>query len=208
MTSRWLDHHDSCDPRIDPSSQPVLLGDCVYAKGMSDSKRTPWKYSISKNSPWSQLPLPPNLEIGKYVLTTYRSQLVWIGGTVPIAKYELKVSNTIFVLEEGKGWKGGIIPPLPEELNLNNLLATSDGEYLIVTCREGDKVKLLIYDGHEWKQRDGPDLEGWMVGCIIAHKGTVFLTEHGDSTCFFYKTSQNSLLAVTGNSTWKSEDPK
>ena len=72
--------------------------------------------------------------------------------------------------------------------------------YLIVACRKDNQVKLLIYEGHEWKQRDGPYLEGWMVGCIIAHKGTVFLTESSDSSHFFYKISLNSLLT---NAVWK-----
>ena len=50
------------------------------------------KYSISKNSPWTQLPPPFNLEV--YVLTACRSQLVWI----PTHQWQMKTLQQSYQL--------------------------------------------------------------------------------------------------------------
>ena len=101
-----------------------------------------------------------------------------------------EANKKVFIYEQDKGWKEDItsIPPVPwpDDLCHWYLSASGDDNYLIMA----DESKLLIFDGHQWQQRDGPERDMR----ILTHCGILYLiirANHGGS---FYKVSVQSLL--------------
>ena len=185
----WVDCRDS--PHIDNDAQPVLLGDSVYTKGRSDNKATAWKYYIPTKS-WSQLSSPQVVEADNYyVLAVYRSRLVWIGGKLRIRNSQKdEVNKKVFVLEQGKGWKEdtSFVLPLPDDVSLSlNLSAAGDDKFLVV----GSRSKLVIFDGQQWKQRDGLECD---KGSILVQNGTLYLIAKENYQSSFSKAPLQSLL--------------
>jgi hypothetical protein len=184
-----IDCRDS--PDIDWKAQPVLLGDSIYTRGTlaGDRNQTIWKYSIPMNS-WSPMPSPSGVDANDYVLASYRSQLVWIGGRVHTGKQE-EANTKVFVYEQDKGWKKDTsIPPLPDcLLRFLNVFASGDDNYLVVA----DRSKLLVFDGRQWQRKYCPGRN--MRVAVLIHCGTLYLIIQKDGEGSFCKVSVQSLLA-------------
>ena len=181
----WVEFRDS--PDIEQNAQPVLLGEGIYMKGRIGEKQTAWKYCIPTKS-WSPIPSPPGVDADKYVLASYRSQLVWIGGRVHTGNQE-EANKKVFVYEQDEGWKENIsIPPLPVGLlHCWRLFASGDDNYLVVAYDS----KLLVFDGQQWQQKDGPKRDMR----VLVHCGTLYLIIQEDGGGSFCKASVQSLLA-------------
>ena len=203
LSSKWC--NCQTDPNINPTAQPVFMDGSVYTRGTSDGKRTPWKLSTS-TSCWSQLPPPKGVEIKDYVITTYQGRLIWIGGLIYKSKYEHTPNRKIFVLKDVWTEDTDFIPPLPENVTSSSQIsASSNGKNLIVvTSTRSHRFKLLIFDGHEWIEKDGPGQE-CTIGDIIVHNGTVYLIEPSDHCRYCHTTSLKSLLAANEPG-WRSLD--
>ena len=180
----WVDCRDS--PYVHHNSQPILLRDSIYTKGMSDGKGTAWKFYIPTKS-WSPIPSPPGISADDYALAIYRSQLVWIGGRVHTGN-KTESNKKIFVYEQGNGWKEdtNLIPSIPDDVSLYwRLFASGDDKYLIAA----QESKLLVFDGEQWQLKDGPERD---IRSVLVHHSTLYLISQG---CSFYKASMQSLLA-------------
>ena len=206
MSSRWL----NCDGKgavLSASSLgAVLLNDSVYVKGSrSHNNRNIWNYSITKNS-MSWLSYPPNalnVSSGYQALTTYQSQLLWIG------RYDEQSDNiTVFALvdETTHCWKEIMqdIPQLasPQSPIINFISAASEGRYLIVVESMGYQgSSALIFDGRSWRRIDSPSSTlayAYSETDIVIHNGTVYLsTQMG-----FYEIFLDACLA-TNHLVWK-----
>ena len=103
-----------------------------------------------------------------------------------------EANKEAFIYEQDKGWnKYTSVPSLPRPDGLYRwyLSASGDDNYLVVA----DDSKLLVFDGQQWQQRDGPKHKNIMHNNILIHCGTLYLQENwGDS---FYKISVQFLLA-------------
>ena len=196
-STTWVDCRDS--PCINQNVQSVLLSDSFYTKGRSDGKETAWKFYIPTKS-WSPIPSPPGVVANDYALAVYRSQLVWIGGRVDTGN-EQESNRKIFIYEQGKGWKEDtkLVPSIPDDISFYwNLFASGNDKYLIVHVAH--KSKLLVFDGKQWQQKDGP---GCDMRSILVHHGTLYFIIQTDQGDFFCKASMQSLLAGGNDSDWE-----
>ena len=207
FTSTWL---DCCSERAVISGscpRAVLLNDGVYMIGSrSNNNENIWKYSI----PTSTLTLinyPPNVQTvaaNRHTITSYQSQLLWIG--------EGDTSRTcnglvVFALvdEETHLWKQ-IMSKSRKILQPHDMImpisvsSTSEDKYLIVVVSEPQLLSVLIFDGQEWRRKDGPDCTAPTHGSIdtIIHDGTIFLITY----LGFYKISLETILAKS-DAQWK-----
>ena len=204
LTSKWRDCQN--DFILDPNAHPVFVNDSVYTQGTTDGKNTPLKYSTSSGS-WSQLPPPTGVEIEDYAITTYRGQLIWIGGRIYKSKYERELSRNIFVMKDGN-WReeSNFIQPLPESItSINRISASSDGKYLIIAAsNKNNRGKFLIFNGCEWIETRGPCIDNeCAIGDVIVHNGVVYLIELKGYNCrVCHMASLTSLLAFN-SSGWK-----
>ena len=177
LTPRWLECQDQ--PLLNRSAQPVLVNDNIYAEGRSNKLPVIWNYSISRNS-WSPLPYPEGCLSDRVTITAYQSRLVVIAAQYQISDYGKKMDklgNKVFTLSSDGSWEEDVISPLPHDLFLLNMFACSEGDKLIVAWKTTKyRVKLLLYDGHTWNLRDGPDRTFHKDSNIIICEGTVFLT--------------------------------
>ena len=114
-----------------------------------------------------------------------------------------EASKKVFVFEQDKVWKEDItfVPPLPVSLLYRNwhLFASGDDDYLVVAYDS----KLLVFDGQQWQQRDGPKRDM----CVLVHCGALHLIIQEDGGGSFCKVSMQSLLAEN-NYNWDSEMTK
>jgi hypothetical protein len=165
----------------------LLNDNIIYTRGKIDGKQTAWKYNIPTKS-WSPVPSPPGVEADDYVLASYRSQLVWIGGRVHTGN-EFEANKKVFVYEQDKRWKEDTsIPPIPDDLLYHwNLYASSDDNYLVVAFDS----KLLVFDGQQWRQKDGPGRD--ML--VLVHCGTLYMIIPENRGGSFCNVSVQSLLA-------------
>ena len=107
-----------------------------------------------------------------------------------------KLGNKVFTLSGDGNWVEDVISPLPDDLFLLNMFACSDSNNLIVAWKPTDfHVKLLLYDGHMWKMKDGPDHAIRNDSHILICEQTVFLT-NCEECPLFYKTSLEELQSV------------
>ena len=167
----------------------MLLGDSIYTKGTTciDGKQTAWKYNIPTKS-WSPISPPPGVKATDYVLAIYRSQLVWIGGRVHTGNQE-EANKKVFIYEQDKGWKEDTsFPPLPDGLLYSWRLYASGNDNFLVVAYDS---KLLVFDGHQWQQKDGPERDMR----VLIHCGTLYLIIQENRGGSFYKVSVQSLLA-------------
>ena len=161
------------------SNEAVLVNNDIYLKGTrSGGIEEIWKYSISSNE-LSQVPTPyGDSEATRYVLATYQSQLVCIGG---YTKSEESRGYTEFQYEafvfDGQKWRSDVIPPLPERIgDTSTATPTSEGETLILAWVNNQEIKMLWYDGQQWSVKRGPEcLSSPNNISILLHSGNVFI---------------------------------
>lgn len=179
----------------------VLLNDYIYMNGSRSNSVKLWKYSISKNT-FNKIEYPiallNSVLNNEHTIAEYQSQLLWIG----------KCFNeiAIFKVRNNEGmdsWKE--ITPNFEFSALSarsaGISSVSEGKYLVIVISEPRLLSVLIFDGQEWRRRDGPDCIASTHGKpdVIIHDGSIFLMTYKG----FYKASLDSILA-TNNPQWKS----
>ena len=202
ITSRWL----NCDGNgaVISGSNPgaVLLNDNVYTNGSrANDNLNIWKYSIAKNSmsPLSYPHFALDVSADCQALTTYQSQLLWIGKCNRHNNDNIKV----FILEDEATdtWKE-IMQDIPQLAHtrespiINFISAASKGKYLIVVqSKEYQGMSILLFDGKEWRKRDipiSPPESAFDETDIIFHDGNIYLcTQVG-----FYKAYLETSLAT------------
>ena len=206
LTSRWLNCQENRAVISGSNPRAVLLNDSVYMNGSrSKNNKNIWKYSVSKNTltPISYPPCALAALTNEQTITAYQSQLLWIG---KCDKSSDSLSIFTLVDEETHSWKEVMPSNFPEEMLQHipalpwSISSASEGSYLIVVLSGPQVLLLLVFDGQEWRQRDGPDCTAPAHGRIdaIIHDGTIFLTTYMG----FYKTSLEAILAAN-NPQWK-----
>ena len=82
-----------------------------------------------------------------FVLTTYRSRLVLVGGKEYVGKYdEGRLSAELYTLGEGDQWQN-TLPPM-DKACLKNASAVSHGDNLLVF--DGTHNEIKVYNGCQW----------------------------------------------------------
>ena len=199
LTSRWLNCCSEGAVGSGSSPRAVLLNDSVYMIGSrSNNNENIWKYSILKNTlmPISYPPNTQTVSADQHTITSYQSQLLWIG--------KGDTDNSILVLfaladeQINYSWKQIMLKSkeiLPQMTLPTSISSTSEDEYLIVVVREPQLLSVLIFDGQEWRRRDGPDCTAPTHGRIdiIINNGTIFLTTYMG----FYTISLKAILATS-----------
>ena len=137
----------------------------------------------------------------EYILTSYRSLLVCIGGYIynhESCKY--MKNNKVYALTRD-GWRDNIVSPIQDsdEVPFGKVSASSEGEILIMAWEESCMVKLMYFDGQQWKKAEGPQCRSSGVRInLIIHKGAVFLTAQRDAVhSTIYKAPVESALSDT-----------
>ena len=216
-----------------PTNDPVLLSDAVYVKGTrssSVSKRDDiWKYSVSEKC-WSSLPTPsvsslyPSLlgehaEMSMFILSSYKSHLVFIGGYV-YTQSSVKCSDLnrkVFVLNDNK-WNSDIISPLPSNItfgsSFKDVSVSSNGSQLVLVWLNdhGQNIELLFYDGKDkqWKKAQGPkSTSSHTRVSVFLDKEAIFVTKQGGAISDVYSASVTAVVngdADTRTSVWRKSD--
>ena len=154
------------------SNEAVLVNNDIYLKGSRSGEITEeiWKYSISSKE-LCQVPTPTG-DSTRYVLATYHSQLVCIGG---YTKNNI-CQHKVFVFD-GQEWSPDVIPPLPERIgDTSTDTTTSEGNTLILAWVNNQEIKMLWYDGQQWSVKRGPEcLSSPNNISILLHSGNVFI---------------------------------
>ena len=110
-----------------------------------------------------------------------------------------EANKKVFIYEQDEGWKEDTsIPPLPDGLlYCRRLYASGNATFLAVAYDS----KLLVFDGQQWQQRDGPERDNLR---ILIHCGTLYLIIQENRGGSFCKVSVQSLLAENDYD-WDSE---
>ena len=90
----------------------------------------------------SQIELKPPSK--GYGISTYRSQLVLVGGLDPTTQ---QATNKVWVSDDGSKWESSL-PPLPTARKDPLVVNTGSPEYLIVIGAEERNVDVLM--GEQW----------------------------------------------------------
>ena len=91
-----------------------------------------------------------NTPVYGFVLTTYHSQLVLIGGWEYVGDFLGRQSYKLWTLSEDGQWQE-IIPPMELGLYYSVVAATSHGDHLLVLIDDYQLAnKLLVFSGHHW----------------------------------------------------------
>ena len=174
------------------------MNDNIYVQGRSNQLPIIWSYLIPRNS-WSPLPYPEKCLSDRVTIAAYQSRLLVIAAEYDISDYGKqlkKLGNKVYTLSSDGSWVEDVISSLPDDLYLLNMFACSDGDNLIVAWKPTDfHVKLLFYDGHTWKMKDGPEKSMRNDSNIIICEQTVFLTSCEEYP-IFYKASLEELQSV------------
>ena len=147
-----------------------------------------------------------------YVLTTYKSQLVLVGGKDPTTG---KISNQLWVMDEQQ-WDpeqqywAQPLPPMTTKCSRAS--AVSVDHHLIVAGGLNDKLDRLnvvqVYDGHHWKRVQPLPKAGYFMKSALLD-GIWYLTGGGEQEKEIYCASIHSLIATTSSkrakqaSVWK-----
>ena len=188
-------------------NDPVLLSNAVYVKGTRSSCSSVswdeiWKYSIAENrcsslpTPLSSRPdpqLPPSNSPGEhellyFVLSTYKSQLVCIGGYVynrSSGRYS-ELNREVFVWTNNE-WHPNVISPLPSDItweSFRDVSVSSNGSQLVLAWLNdnGQSIELLFYDDKDkqWKKAQGPkSTSSHTRVSTFLDKETIFVTKQG-----------------------------
>ena len=146
------------------------------AKGLWDTLRTPTK---------------------SYGLTTYRSQLVLVGGKDPTNLG--CVTNWLWVLDEEHHWTQPL-PPMPTKHC--GASAVGVGDHLIVAGGLNDDLDpvdtVQIYDGHEWRMAQSLPKACYFMKSVLC-KGNWYLAGGVGQSRMVFHTSVESLIATTNS---------
>jgi hypothetical protein len=206
LTSKWLNCCSETAVISSNTPRAVLSNDSVYMIGSrSNNNENIWKYSISRNT-LTLIRYPPNVQTVtavRHTIVPYQSQLLWIGK----GDNSVVLNNNLIVFalvdEETHSWKE-FMSESREILQHGkwpiSVSSTSEDKYLIIVITEPQLISVLIFDGQEWRRRDGPDCAAPNYGMIdiIIQDGTIFLT----TKLGFYKISLETALARS-NTQWK-----
>ena len=173
-------------------SQVAWLKDKVYVGGATvygnirDEARL-YVYTTTTDT-WDILDTP----VYHFALTTYRSQLVLIGGWECTTGLP---TNKLWSLNEHGQWQE-TLPPLPTPLPAPGASAVSHGDYLLVIGVDYPPLnnKVYVYDGRQWETAQHPPQLLYFVTSTIFN-GHWYLMGRTDSelslpqkTCVFCLT--------------------
>ena len=168
------------------STKFVVLGEKIY---MSSGTRL---YVSTDLNSWTEL---PKLPVSHGTLTTYRSQLVLVGGVYPL---DLTTTNKLWSLREAGVWQESL-PPMPTEC-YQPVVVSTDPECLIVMWRDDDyyvkglvnEIVIEVLIGDQWfvaEHLTSGSLEGGVV-----HNGMLYIHGRGRGAKIFCCDFQ-SLIA-------------
>lgn len=140
-------HWEECStlPRGVYDADCVVVNDKVYIGGRCDSEETIFKSSMDLNS-WEVLTTPAH----HYALTTYRSQVVLVGGKESSADL---VTSKLWTSHAGLNWLPSL-PPMPTARYWSSAANTGTPECLVIAGGVGvdgndlDTVEVLV--GEQW----------------------------------------------------------
>ena len=146
------------------STKCVVLGEKIY---MSSNTRL---YVSTDLNSWTELP-----ELPAYLgtLTTYRSQLVMVGGEDYTNK-ATKATNKLWTLSEAGVWEESL-PPMPTECYEPVVVSATEPECLIVMRKYAGESFMEVLIGDQWfvaeRQLRSDSLEGGVVynGMLYIH---------------------------------------
>ena len=195
-------------------AQAVLLRNKVYIGGgacdlFAESPASLlFRYDFTDDS-WDLLLETPT---EGYVLTTYNSQLVLVGGKDPTTG---KISNQLWVMDEQQ-WDpeqqywAQPLPPMTTKCSRAS--AVSVDHHLIVAGGLNDKLDRLnvvqVYDGHQWKRVQPLPKAGYFMKSALLD-GIWYLSGGSEQEKEIYCASIHSLIATTSSkrakqaSVWK-----
>ena len=159
MSFEWLERGSERHPMIDNRVQPVFINNrSIYLQGkrlwsQRGDTSCIWKYSIPDKS-WLLVEPPQGIEISwnNYTLVAYRSHLVMIGG-----RRNQQDNKKIFKLDDGSWVTETALPDSAPHDCINNMSASSEGKYLVIAwIVNHESLKLLIFDGQNWRMQEGP----------------------------------------------------
>lgn len=179
-------------------AQAVWLKDKVYVGGatVSGNKRDEARLYVytPATDAWEVLDTP----VYHFALTTYRSQLILVGGWEYTSGLP---TNKLWTLSEHGQWQE-TLPPLPTPLPAPGSSAVSHGDYLLVIGVDYplSNNKVYVYDGHQLETAQHPPQLLYFVTSTIFN-GHWYLMGGTDSelslpqkTCV-YSASLDSLIA-------------
>lgn len=188
---------------------PVLWNGDIYKKGRNpynQFENTLWKYSLSRNS-WDEFPIPFSDSSEKYILATYHSKLLLIGGCgVQTSDKDWcgtvwEFSDTDITFKESLYIKP---VPIPDDINKYgwSICADSEDDYLVVVIAGRSRFSVMVFDGKSWTVRDGGLRSSHYAIQVIVRNHTVFLCERGSALYIanVYKAPLQSLLTEVSNS--------
>ena len=185
------------------NAQAVMLGSKAYIGGGSmdpGSFSRLLVYNCTKDS-WDILDTPTQW----YALTTYRSQLVLIGGVNPNTG---RATNQLWLLDDQGHWTQPLPPMATKHYQAS---AVGVGDHLIVAggCggSDGSPLNMVeVCDGHQWKQAHSVPRTFWCTKSAL-HEGKWYLGGGMGLGKKVYYTSLDSLIAssegLVQRSMWK-----
>ena len=170
-------------------AQAVWLKDKVYLGGgiTSGSFRSAARFHIYTpvTDEWTTLDTP----VYWFGLTTYRSQLVLVGGREYVGENILgEPTNKLWTLSENGQWQE-TLPPMPT--SCINASAVSHGDHLLVITDDYPTNKVYVYNGHHWASAQPPPQSLDSINSTVFN-GDWYLMGGGG---IVYSASLDSLLA-------------
>ena len=162
-------------------SQAVCLNDKVYFSHrmlLLQNRGRLYIYTPASDS-WDSIDTP----VYNFALTTYRSQLVLVGG---INCDDDSHSAKLWTLSEDGQWQE-TLPPM--ETACTNASAVSCGDHLLVI--DGDCKKVEVYYGHNWAKAQSLPEQVYGVMCTVYHDNLYVMVWSGK----VYSASLHSLIA-------------
>ena len=180
----------------------VWLKDKVYVAGgeLLQSRRADARlyiYTPATDTWDTQIDTP----VYSFILTTYHSQLVLVGGKKYISEYgNGETTNKLWTLCEDGQWQE-TLPPIPTQCGSIHASAVSHGDHLFVITATDDypSNKVYVYNGHHWASAQHPPQRLDFMKSTISNRhwylmGGELLGSPSQQT-FVYSASLDSVLA-------------
>lgn len=188
---------------------PVLWNACVFFAGEDrNDKGQIMEYNIDDKA-WNSIDIPC-CGSESYALTTYHEKLLLIGG------YSKEINgqcNKVWEFDEdGRTFKDSSLPPLPETKECRTISATSEGDLLVVICKDLEQNILVnIFDGNKnWITHPQPNnlrISSSDSVSVMICDALVYLVhqDRNKSSYSIYQASLQSLKdeTISSSSSWE-----
>ena len=135
----------------------VRLKDKVYVGGWAviSGSRREWARLYIYNpatDTWTTLDTP----VYYFVLTTYHSQLVLVGGRVYVGEYiQGDITNKLWTLSEDGQWQE-TLPPMPTPCGIYPSAVSHGDHLLVISSGDYPNNKVYVYNGRNWASAQHP----------------------------------------------------